>query len=494
MNSLNLNKGLDCPAAPSHLKRGYGLSARRPAVYPGSPLLGANHLPPRHGVTTEPTRYDTIVVGAGAAGLAAARQLQDQQQKVLILEARDRIGGRVQTDYDFADHPIELGAEFVHGEVLTRELLRQYGMRAFPVLADDRGYLHTQDGLKRRSDYDDGNFAETMALGLMQSNDSHIWDWVEAWVAQGQPDTDLAAMLKANGITLPPELHRLVDHTYSADYGVYLHELGVYGLAESTYEGDGCEEYRIQAGYSWLLKNFAAGLNIRLSSPVQQIDWQGPTVLITTGDGTTFVADRVVITLPLALLKKQAVQFSPALPQWKQTAIDGIGMSHIIKLILKFDAPFWPADWEHCHTTLDSQLWWRPGWGQVNEAPVLTAFVGSEGADRIRALGEQGAAELGLAHLAQIFALPLSAVKARFVAAKLVDWQADPYAQMGYSHTPPHTVGLRDRLALPIDDRLFFAGEATHAVRPATVHGALESGRRSAEAILNLPQPSLPSR
>ncbi len=490
MNSLNSNKGLVCPVAPSLLKRGHSLSARRPVVHPGSPSLGANPLPPSHGATAEPTRYDTIVIGAGAAGLAAARQLQDQQQQVLILEARDRIGGRVHTDYDLADHPIELGAEFIHGEVLTLELLRQYGMQAFPVLADDRGYLHTQDGLKRLADYN-ANFAETMALGLMQGNDSHIWDWVEAWVAQGNPDTDLASMLKANGLILPPELHRLVDHTYSADYGVYLHELGVYGLVESDYAGDGCGEYRIQAGYSWLLENLAAGLNIRLSSPVQQIDWQGQTVMITTGDGTTFVADRVVITLPLALLKKQTVQFSPPLPQWKQTAIAGIGMSHIIKLILKFDAPFWPADWEHCHTTLDSQLWWRPGWGQVNEAPVLTAFVGSEGADRIRALGESGAAAVGLTHLAQIFEIPLNELAARLVAVKLVDWQADPYAQMGYSHTPPHGSGLRDQLAMPIDDRLFFAGEATHAVRPATVHGALESGQRSAEAILNLPVPSL---
>jgi monoamine oxidase len=437
--------------------------------------------------------FDTIVIGAGAAGLAAARRLQDHHQKVVILEARDRIGGRVHTDYDFAAHPIELGAEFIHGEVITSELLRHYGMHQFPVLSSDRSYFHTPDGLKRESAYN-RNFAETMAIGLMQSNDSHIWDWVEAWVAQGNPDTDLAAMMKANGIALPPELHRLVDHTYSADYGVYLHQLGVYGLAESTYEGDGCGEYRVQEGYSWLLQQFAAGLDIRLASPVQQIDWQEHGVTIATVDGRIFTADRVIITLPLALLKNQSVQFSPALPDWKKAAIDGIGMSHIIKLILKFDAPFWPEDWEHCHTTLDSQLWWRPGWGQATEEPVLTAFVGSEGADRIRALGETGAAAVGLAHLSEIFAIPLSQLNARLVAVQLVDWQADPYAQMGYSYTPPQGAGLRSQLARSIADVLFFAGEATNTIRPATVHGAFESGFQAAAAILNQRVPSLQSR
>jgi monoamine oxidase len=436
--------------------------------------------------SAELDQYDAIVIGAGAAGLAAARRLQDAKQKVLVVEAHDRIGGRIQTSYELANHPVELGAEFVHGEVLTLDLAQHYGMQAFDVLSDDRGYLHNPQGMKPMHDYHD-SFAETMALGLMQGNDSHIWDWVEAWVEQGQPDTDLASMLKSNGIALPPELHKLVDHTYSADYGVYLHELGVYGLAESTYLGDGCGEYRIKEGYSWLLKNFAAGLDMRLGSPVQTIDWQNPQqVVVTLKTGESLVARQVIITVPLAILQKQLIDFVPALPDGKQQAIAGLGVSHIIKLILKFDAPFWPEDWEHCHTTLDTQLWWRPGWGRATEEPVLTAFVGSAGADRIRALGTDGAAALGVAHLEAMFGISLAG---RLVQAQLVDWQADPYVQMGYSHTPPHATGLRDKLAAPVQDCLFFAGEATNTIRPATVHGAFESGFRAATEVLSVRSP-----
>lgn len=122
------------------------------------------------------------------------------------------------------------------------------------------------------------------------------------------------------------------------------------------------------------------------------------------------------------------------------------------------------------------------GWQRPNEAPVLTAFTGATGADTLGALERDGAVRVGLRHLEQMFERPLAA---RLTDARFVDWQADPYARMAYSYTPVDGVGLRSQLAQPVDQVLFFAGEATHPIRAATVHGALESGIRAAQEILS---------
>ncbi len=422
-------------------------------------------------------RYDTIVIGAGAAGLAAAQRLQAAGQRLLVVEARDRIGGRVQTNYDFAPQPVELGAEFVHGDVVTGDLAAQYGLALIPALGDDRAYIHDAHGLKTVDDYAQGDAA--IARAVMQSNDSEVWQWAEDWVAAGQPDTDVATMVRSRGITLPPTVEQIVSHTYSADYGVYWDRLGVYGMVENSYEGDGCAEYRIREGYGALIEGLAGGLTVRVNTVIRQVDWGNGDIRVIDADDEEYVADRVVITLPLALLQNNAVKFTPALPDWKKQAIDGIGVSHIIKLILKFDAPFWPADWEHCHTHLDTQLWWRSGYGFESEA-IVTAFVGDMGGDRLRAMGEAKATALGVWHLEQMFGVDL---RGRLVAAKMVDWSADPQIQMGYSHTAVGGAGCRELLGRSLDDRLFFAGEATSVLRPGTVHGAIESGWAVADVI-----------
>lgn len=141
---------------------------------------------------------------------------------------------------------------------------------------------------------------------------------------------------------------------------------------------------------------------------------------------------------------------------------------------------------ESCLTPLDTQFWWRPGWQRRNEAPVLTAFIGATGADTLGALGQDGAIQAGLQHLEQMFEMPLVA---RLTDARFVDWQADPYARMAYSYVPVDGVELRSQLAQPVDQVLFFAGEATHPTRAATVHGALESGNRAAHEILSRHSP-----
>ena len=430
---------------------------------------------------TNQTHYDTIVIGAGAAGLAAARTLQEANLSVLLLEARDRIGGRVQTDYDFATHPIERGAEYLHGEnIVTWDWVRRYRLGTLPVFDQYRHqFVYANQELlpfRRWS-----TIPGMEILDLM--DDSPIDGLIAAWIDAQKPDVSLAEFLSLHQVELSSDVRRIIDHFLSGSYAANLDQLGVYGLAELTYAGDGDRYFRIRQGYSELLEKYAAGLNIRLATPVTQIQWNTSEVKLQTATGTTYTAPQVVITLPLALLQANAVEFSPKLPNNKLNAIHGLGAGHITKLILKFDRPFWSREVESCLTTLDTQLWWRPGWQRRNEAAVLTAFTGATGADQLGTLGREGAIQAGLQDLEQMFAVPLAD---RLMDALFVDWQADPFARMAYSYVPVNGIGLRSQLAQPVAQVLFFAGEATHPTRAATVHGAFESGIRAAQEILSL--------
>ncbi len=430
----------------------------------------------------ESTHCHTLVIGAGAAGLAAAQTLQAANCSVVVLEARDRMGGRVHTDYDLASHPIEYGAEFLHGEnIVTWDWVRRYRLTTLPAFDHYRHqFVYADQALLPFQQWSTIPGLDT--LDLMDG--SPIDALIASWIDEDKPDVSLAQFLEIHQIEWPLEVRRLVDHFLSGSYAANLDQLGVYGLMETTYVGDGDRYFRLREGYSHLLEQFAAGLDIRYATTVTRISRSPSGVQVYTDAGQTYTAQQVVITLPLALLQANAVEFDPPLPETKLKAIHGLGVGHITKLILKFDQPWWPSELESCLTSLDTQLWWRPGWQRSDEAPILTAFTGATGADTLGALGKDGAIRVGLQHLEQMFELSLAT---RLVDARLVDWQADPYARMAYSYVPVDGVGLRSRLAQPVDHTLFFAGEATHPTRAATVHGALESGIRAAQEILSMP-------
>ena len=445
------------------------------------PFWGRLRKPTEAKALPNQTHYDTIVIGAGAAGLAATRTLQDAQRSVLLLEARDRLGGRVHTNYDFASHPVECGAEYLQGEhTVTWRWVRRHRLGTLPTFDKYKHqFMYVHDKLlpfRRWS-----TIAGMEMLDVMDG--SPLDELIAAWVDDGKPDVSLAQFLAIHKVELSADIRRLLDNSVSGGYAANLDQLGVYGLTELTYEGDGDRNFRLREGYSHLLEQFAAGLNIRYATPVTRIHWSESGGKVHTENGPTYTARQIVITLPLALLQEHAVEFEPQLPEAKLNAIDGLGAGHITKLILKFDQPFWSGKLESCLTTLDTGLWWRPGWRRRNEAPLLTAYTGAAEADKLGQIGREGAIQVGLQNLEQVFERPLAD---RLVDALFMDWQADPYARMAYSYVPVNGVGLRSQLAQPVDQVLFFAGEATHPTRAATVHGALESGIRAAREVLSL--------
>ncbi|MEM1281060.1 MAG: FAD-dependent oxidoreductase, partial [Cyanobacteria bacterium P01_H01_bin.152] len=231
------------------------------------------------------THYDTIVIGAGAAGLAAARTLQDANRSVLLLEARDRLGGRVHTDYDFAPHPVECGAEYLQGEnTVLWDWVRRYRLATLPAFNRYQNqfmYVHQTLFPFRRWVTIPG----MEILDLMDA--SPIDTLITEWIADGKPDVSLAQFLAIHEIELSPEVRRIADHFLSGSYGATLDQLGVYGVAELTYAGDGDRNFRLQKGYAHLFKQLAVPLNIHYGTPVTHIRWGSSGVQVQTATDRT---------------------------------------------------------------------------------------------------------------------------------------------------------------------------------------------------------------
>lgn len=424
---------------------------------------------------TDKDNLRVLVIGAGAAGLAAGRRLHDAGYDVILLEARDRVGGRAWTRYDLAPHPVEMGAEFIHGDkAVTWSLVREYGLHALGEVDWERVSAYMNERLLEPEAF----FALPYAKELLWL--SHIDEAAGAWQKAGRPDGSLTEILRAD--EMPEGMPALLQTRFTADMAAEPERLGVYGWGDWSRVRDGHGDFRLVEGYSYLMERLADGLEVRLNTPIERVKWTAAGVTAYTRTGATFEARCAVVTLPLGVLQAGQVRFDPALPADKQAAITGLGSGQVNKLILKFKERFWPESLPALLTTLDSQIWWRPGWGRANEAPIVTGYMGGQAAERFMALGEERAIVEGLHHLEQMFGL--KELQRQLETGWLVAWPADIYTKMGYSYVPVGGAGLRDRLAAPVEQVLFFAGEATSRECASTVHGALESGFRAAAEVM----------
>lgn len=424
--------------------------------------------------------YDTIVIGAGAAGLAAARKLENAGQRVVVLEARDRIGGRIWTDTTFASFPVELGAEFIHGEsAATHELVADAHLRTLPAPR------------KAKLRWGAGNGAVPLAQLPRKVRDvfAKLYDAYAQLPARANTTTDeaLGDFLYRQGFT--PDEIAIADVLFAQTCCASIYTLSCADLVrEMANDHAGAEEFRIEAGYHVLLQQYSAGLAVKLGTAVGRVDWGEDGVVITTkagpeeDEGEPFVGARCIVTVPVSLLQAETIAFVPQLSISKQAAIAAFHTTAATKLIYCFSEPLWDINLVYClHDGLAAR-WWTPGYPRQG-ASVICAFLTAERAEQIDAMTEVDALKLGLTELALL--LQRNDVAEKCVAAKRVMWMADPYARGGYAHIPPGAAAARPILAQPEGDRLFFAGEATaFETNPQTVHGALESGWRAANEVL----------
>jgi len=416
-------------------------------------------------------RLDALVLGAGAAGLACARRLIEAGLSVRVLEARQRAGGRIQTDKSLTGYPLELGAEFIHGErAVTHGLVQQAGLSVIPVDRLRAGLRWGDPALPLEAVTPETRSA---ILGLRAAY-ARLEEWPE-----DAPDQALAEYLKAQGFNA--EALRIADVLLAQTCCARLDTLSCADLArEMRADHAGPLEYRIAEGYGALLAWLAADVPVTFGAAVERVIWGAAGVTVET-NASRFEARRAVVTLPVAVLAAGAVEFEPPLPPYKQYAMRAFRTEPATKLLYVFNERRWDAELTFMAHEGVTARWWTSRYRRSGP-PVLAAYLTAERARLVDALDEADALELGLREAATLLGDP--ALGEHIRGAKRVSWAADPLARGGYAHILPGGADARPALAAPIEDRLFFAGEATAwESNPQTVHGAIESGWRAAEEV-----------
>jgi len=418
---------------------------------------------------------DVVVLGAGVAGLAAAQALVDTDLDVVVLEARDRLGGRVHTDKAFAGFPLEFGAEFVHGERCpTWELIDRLGLHTVHWNKLDDSWVRLADGRRL-------TMAEARAV-------DPAFDVTRSWDLPPVPPRPLESFGRyLERIGFAPQQVDYVRRAFANAAGESLRHLDAASMLDSIAgtEATGHEDYRIVEGYGAVLEPLGLGVDIRLGAEARRVVTAPDGVVVETAGGETYGAALLVCTLPVGVLAAGDVEFVPGLPEAKLQALRGLGMGPAIKCVYRFREPLTPPGIKAIYAAGRAPMWWTPSFGHETDAVVWTAFVTGDAAIDLLGRGEEGALDGALESLRRELGRPgLQAVEAR-----LVDWVNDPHARGGYSHVRPGHRGARELLAAATPP-LLWAGEATAPEGDAaTVHGALQSGRRAAAEVLRLLRP-----
>lgn len=425
--------------------------------------------------------WDVVIIGAGVSGLAAACALRRSGLSVLIVEARDRVGGRTWTRHEpDLPAPIELGAEFIHGHVPeTFELLREVGKAA---LDTDGAHWTLRGGRLEKSTE---SLFEHIQVALKQSKalerpDVPFSSWLRDSARYGlSPEAAALAKTFVEGFdAADPE--RISTHFVAREWGAG-------GMLDSP-------QFRPSGGYSSAVTALASALDrdrvrVQLSTIVHRVHWETGSVRIEArflGQPFAVKARKAIVTLPLGVWKEGSVEFLPALSD-KQEALSSLAAGTVLKLGLRFRKAFWDeidggryrsAAFFHSAETV-FPTFWTP---LPLRAPLLTAWIGGPKAQRLSAESDSVIVQHAMESLSTLFA---GHGEMELEAVYLHNWQNDPFSRGAYSYPLAGAGNAREKLAAPLDDTLFFAGEATDtAGEAATVTGALQSGERAAREVL----------
>ncbi len=429
--------------------------------------------------------FDVAVIGAGAAGLCAAAQLCRSGYSVVLLEARERIGGRIYTRYSAElPYPIELGAEFIHGDApVTAALLRAAGV----VAVDAAGVrISRQGSALSEGDHDFRDFERLMRQASSLQKDESVAQFLGHCQGEFAPETLEMVRLMVEGFD-------------AADPKTASVKAIAQEWSGSSLEG----QARPLGGYSDLLSHLARQLapthaKLMLGTAVEAVEWGSLDVRLHARGASgakSLKVRRVIVTLPVSLLKTNASQrgalrFEPPLSA-KEEALRGLSLGPVVKVVLHFRRPFWEQ--LHQRRLTDAGFMHTPGatfptlWTALSlRLPFLTAWTGGPGAARLARENADDVIDQALISTAQMLGVGREIVLDELIAAHWHDWINDPWSGGAYCYLNVNGQGAPALLAQPLQDRLYFAGDAANSEQTGTVEAALASGRDAAGAILRV--------
>jgi len=434
---------------------------------------------------------DVLILGAGVAGVSAALDLSRAGLRVEIIEGRERIGGRIFTQFDpTLNHAVDLGAEFIHG--LAPEIwlpLQEHDLNVTEVEGDF--WCSTNGKLEPCRFFRD--VEQTLSKMDDRSPDQSFLDFL----AQRFPENDHQEA-KQRAIAYVSGFNAADPAQVSVHWLVHGRE------AEEQIQGD--RAFHVSGGYQMFLNLLtdelaARQVPIHLGTRVQGVLRNGGSVEVTATSGrgdATFVAPRALITFPLGVLQAatpgDGIHFDPPLPVEKARTLEKLAMGNVVRVTLCFRGPVW-EDIAVDGKTLarmsflfsDDKLfptWWTQ---MPDPVPMITGWAPAASADNLRGMSEGWIVQKAMETLAGLLGLENAHVKSELVGAYFHDWDSDPFSQGAYSYVRAGGEGCQKTLGAPVGETLFFAGEATDiSGHNGTVHGAIASGKRAAREILSV--------
>lgn len=413
-------------------------------------------------------KYDVIVVGAGAAGLSAAKELAEADYHVCILEASGIAGGRISTIREGFQNYVEAGAEFIHGKLpFTFKLLKEASLSYETV---EGKMIGVENGIKQTEEHD-----------------GH-WDEFMRKLKKLRKDVTVLQFLEDNFSS--PEYKHLRQAVQRFSEGFDLADISKASILaiKDEWKNIDKKQFRVKGGYIQLIDHLVhccrqMNTEFYFNSCVNKIEYENENVTVSTTDNKKFNAKNLVITVSPGVLQSGAIQFKPELTD-HAAAIHGLGFGNVIKFILEFKTCFWKKlDDQTGFLLTDEEIptWWTQ---LPAESNLLTGWLGGPNATNKVFEPEASLLQTALLSLSSIFHIPPAILRKELTNYKIIQWLNQPYIKGGYSYQTLHSIQATKILSTPLENTVYFAGEAiSNSESLGTVESALQSGFDTATKI-----------